>query len=47
MASLLPFIPKTIQKDYETNKNLEFAFACTGKAKYKVIGFKVHGPESK
>ena len=33
MASLLPFLPKSIQKDYAENKNLEFSFICTGKAK--------------
>ena len=36
MASLLPFLPKSIQNDYAENKNLEFSFICTGKA--KIIG---------
>ena len=30
MSSVLPFIPKSIQKEYEENENLEYSFTCIG-----------------
>ena len=30
MASVLPFIPKSIQRDYEENENVDYSFTCIG-----------------